>query len=142
MTKLNHSKPRQIRVVRTYSFSIGDTTDLDGEYEGGGIFKQVKLPVSFTFKTLEESLSNPSFVKSDFAKIERQELILNLFRPLSAFEHKFNKFPETFDEKEFENFVALLSTICQNKLDEKEKDLAKKFCFGSKALAGIEGLYL
>ena len=134
MTKLNHSKPRQIRVISTHSFSIGNTTDLDGEYEGGGIFEQVKLPVSFTFKTLEESLANPSFVTSDFAKIERQELILNLFRALSAFEHKFNKFPETFDEKDFEGFVALLNTICQNKLDEKEEDLAKKFCFGSKAL--------
>lgn len=42
MTKLNDGKPRKIKNVRPYSFTIEDDTTNYDQYERGGIVTQVK----------------------------------------------------------------------------------------------------
>jgi ubiquitin-activating enzyme E1 len=48
MTGLNGCKPRKVSVKGPYTFTIGDTSDLD-DYTGGGIFTQVKMPKIIDF---------------------------------------------------------------------------------------------
>ena len=69
MTELNGCAPRKIKVLGPYTFSIGDTSEFT-EYERGGIVTQVKMPKTLAFKSLEESIKNPEFVISDYAKFD------------------------------------------------------------------------
>jgi len=48
MTELNGCEPRKISVKGPYTFTIGDTTGF-GNYLGGGIFTQVKMPMIIEF---------------------------------------------------------------------------------------------
>lgn len=85
MSELNGCLPRPIKVLGPYTFSIGDTSTL-GEYQtGSGLFEQVKQPKIVTFAPLQECLARPTFVISDFAKLDRQDTIHAAFQALSAF---------------------------------------------------------
>ncbi|KAJ3344927.1 hypothetical protein HDU83_004605 [Entophlyctis luteolus] len=90
MEALNSSPPQKISVIGPYAFNIGDTRSL-GIYRKGGIFTQVKQPKTLNFKSLKDSLENPEFVISDFAKFDRpaQLLIgmqaLDIFRSIHGF---------------------------------------------------------
>ncbi|RMZ76367.1 hypothetical protein DV738_g4967, partial [Chaetothyriales sp. CBS 135597] len=70
MDKLNGAPARKVTVKGPYSFSIGDVSDL-GQYQGGGLFTQVKTPKKIDFQPFSEQLKKPEFVISDFAKFDR-----------------------------------------------------------------------
>ncbi|RMX55708.1 hypothetical protein pdam_00019099 [Pocillopora damicornis] len=70
MTELNQCEPRKIKVLGPYTFSIGDTSGLS-DYVRGGIVTQVKMPKVVKFKSFRQSLMEPEFVLTDFAKMER-----------------------------------------------------------------------
>ena len=44
----------KIKVINQHSFSIGDTTEYT-EYEGNGTARNMKLPISVQFKSLENT---------------------------------------------------------------------------------------
>jgi ubiquitin-activating enzyme E1 len=48
MAGLNGCEPRKVSIKGPYTFTIGDTSDLD-DYKGGGIFTQVKMPKIIEF---------------------------------------------------------------------------------------------
>ncbi len=48
MVELNGCEPRKITVKGSYTFSIGETSNL-GDYKTGGIFTQVKMPKIIPF---------------------------------------------------------------------------------------------
>ena len=48
MTELNGCEPRKVSVKGPYTFTIGDTSNLD-DYKTGGIFTQVKMPKIIEF---------------------------------------------------------------------------------------------
>ena len=83
MSELNGIEPRRVTVKGPYTFTIGDTRSF-GEYRGGGIFKQVKMPEVLNFKSLRESQQAPEFLFSDFAKIDRSMILHIGFEALSA----------------------------------------------------------
>ncbi|KAF3825158.1 hypothetical protein GH733_005792 [Mirounga leonina] len=68
MTGLNGST-QQITVVSPFSFSIGDTTELE-PYLHGGIAVQVKTPKTFCFEPLETQIKHPKCLIADFSKPE------------------------------------------------------------------------
>uniref|UniRef100_A0A8C4TI09 E1 ubiquitin-activating enzyme n=1 Tax=Erpetoichthys calabaricus TaxID=27687 RepID=A0A8C4TI09_ERPCA len=68
MSELN-GNTHQIEVLSPYSFSIGDTSDLE-DYTHGGIVCQIKTPKTVCFESLEKQLSNPSCLIADFSKPE------------------------------------------------------------------------
>ncbi|MBZ3871803.1 Ubiquitin-like modifier-activating enzyme 6 [Sciurus carolinensis] len=68
MTGLNGST-QQITVVSPFSFSIGDTTELE-PYLHGGIAVQVKTPKTFCFESLEKQIKHPKCLIADFSKPE------------------------------------------------------------------------
>lgn len=70
MTELNGCVPKKIHVLGPYTFSIGDTSKFS-EYIRGGIVTQVKMPKVLHFKPLKESIKEPQFIITDFAKFER-----------------------------------------------------------------------
>lgn len=84
MTELNGCEPVEIKTVGPYAFSIGDTSKMSA-HTNGGYFKQVKMPKLVDFKNIRQSLLEPEFVTSDFAKMDRERQLLVGFQALDAF---------------------------------------------------------
>lgn len=84
MTELNDIEPRRVTVKGPYTFTIGDTSSF-GDYQRGGIFKQVKQPKTLHFQSLRESRQAPECAISDFAKMDRPPLLHVAFEALSSF---------------------------------------------------------
>ncbi|KAI8927066.1 hypothetical protein BC831DRAFT_413232 [Entophlyctis helioformis] len=96
MTELNSAPPRPVKVTGPYTFKIGDTSAF-GAYTTGGLFKQVKMPKVLQFRSLRESLADPEFLVSDFAKFDRPAQLHLGFRALDAFRAKRGELPRPRD---------------------------------------------
>lgn len=57
LEELNGCEPLKVTVKGPYTFSIGDTTNLKGDYASGGIFTQVKMPKIIEFVSRVLSVS-------------------------------------------------------------------------------------
>lgn len=122
MSELNGIEPRRVTVKGPYTFTIGDTRSF-GEYRGGGIFKQVKMPEILNFKSLRESQQAPEFLFSDFAKIDRSMILHIGFEALSAYEEKNGHSPRPRNADDANALLALARDIMQsrNQLPEGEE---------------------
>ncbi|OXB40053.1 hypothetical protein LQV05_000119 [Cryptococcus neoformans] len=123
MEGLNGCEPRKISVKGPYTFSIGDTRGL-GKYKSGGLFTQVKMPKILQFKTLKESLTNPEFFITDFAKWDRPAVLHVGFQALSAFYEKAGHLPRPRNAADAEQVISLAKEIHsaaggEDVLDEK-----------------------
>ena len=118
MEALNNSDPRQITELGPYTFSIGDVSGL-GEYVSGGIFTTVKVPNTLEFKSLKQSLENPDFLISDFAKFDRPTQLHAGFHALSDFFAKHNRNPKPRNPHDAEEILRLAkSHLGDQDLDE------------------------
>uniref|UniRef100_A0AAX7T1B5 Ubiquitin-activating enzyme E1 C-terminal domain-containing protein n=1 Tax=Astatotilapia calliptera TaxID=8154 RepID=A0AAX7T1B5_ASTCA len=68
MVELNGTS-RQVSVLSSHSFAIGDTSQLQ-PYTHGGFFVMVKTPKMYRFETLERQLCEPRVLTPDFSKPE------------------------------------------------------------------------
>ncbi|CAO3647182.1 unnamed protein product [Mucor fragilis] len=123
MTELNDITPRKVKVFGPYSFSIGDTSSF-GDYTNGGLFTQVKMPKYVDFKSFNESLTQPEFLVSDFAKFDRPMQLHLAFQALSGFVEKHGRYPKPRNEQDatevFEQTKALVASVDDKpELDEK-----------------------
>ncbi|XP_028661674.2 ubiquitin-like modifier-activating enzyme 6 [Erpetoichthys calabaricus] len=91
MSELN-GNTHQIEVLSPYSFSIGDTSDLE-DYTHGGIVCQIKTPKTVCFESLEKQLSNPSCLIADFSKPEAPLQLHAAFLALSKFQEQHQRMP-------------------------------------------------
>lgn len=121
MTELNGCEPRKVTVKGPYTFSIGDTSNFS-EYKSGGIFTQVKMPKILEFKSLRESLKNPEFFVTDFAKFDRPATLHAGFQALSEFKAKEQRLPRPRNSEDAAKFVELAKKI---EADADEKVLAE-----------------
>jgi ubiquitin-activating enzyme E1 len=80
--ELNGLDPIKITVKTKNMFNIGDVAAKFGEYTEGGRAKQVKVPFEVKYKTLEESLKEPTFLEWDFLKFESPAHLHELFQAL------------------------------------------------------------
>ncbi|KAA1074144.1 hypothetical protein PGT21_008632 [Puccinia graminis f. sp. tritici] len=110
MDALVQGEPRKVTVKGPYTFTIGDTTSL-GNYKKGGWFHQVKQPKVLQFKSLRESLSQPEFLITDFAKFDRPAILHTGFQALSQFEEKYSRLPKPRNPADAELFLALAKSI-------------------------------
>ncbi|KAJ3734375.1 ubiquitin activating enzyme [Lentinula guzmanii] len=110
MTELNGCEPRKISVKGPYTFTIGDTAGL-GDYIRGGIFTQVKMPKILEFKSLRESLQNPEFFITDFAKFDRPSTLHAGFQALSEFHAQHKRFPKPRNAQDADAVVAIAKKI-------------------------------
>lgn len=104
MEALNNGEPRKVTVKGPYTFSIGDVSGL-GQYKRGGLFTQVKMPKKLQFKTITESLKDPEFVMSDFAKFDRPQQLHVGFQALHAFSLSQGRLPKPMNQ---DDAVALV----------------------------------
>ncbi|KDR20513.1 Ubiquitin-like modifier-activating enzyme 1 [Zootermopsis nevadensis] len=106
MSELNGCAPKKIRVLGPYTFSIGDTSTYS-EYKRGGIVTQVKMPKFIHFKPLKESIKEPEFVITDFAKFERPSQTHLAYITLHKYIEQHGEAPKPWNEEDAGVFVAL-----------------------------------
>lgn len=133
MTELNNCEPVEIKVLGPYTFSICDTTGFS-DYVRGGIVSQVKMPKKIGFKPLRESLQDPEFLITDFAKFDRPSQLHLGFQGLHAFQKKHDRLPKPRNEADANEVVAITKEINQHltgsaKQEELKEDLLKKLSF-------------
>ncbi|KAI0243169.1 Ubiquitin-like modifier-activating enzyme 1 [Lamellibrachia satsuma] len=92
MTQLNGCEPVKIKVLGTYTFSIGDTSKYS-QYVRGGIVTQVKMPHTVNFKSLKESLAAPEMLVTDFAKFENPGQCHIAFQALHQYQSRNSSLP-------------------------------------------------
>lgn len=126
MTELNACEPKKIRVLGPYTFSIGDTSAYS-EYIRGGIVTQVKMPKVVHFKPLKESIKEPEFVITDFAKFERPSQIHLAYITLHKYIEQYGGTPKSWNDKDASAFVALAKTSMPGGNDEVNTELLETF---------------
>ncbi|XP_030750394.1 ubiquitin-like modifier-activating enzyme 1 isoform X1 [Sitophilus oryzae] len=110
MTELNGCAPKKIKVLGPYTFSIGDTTGFS-KYERGGIATQVKMPKELSFKSLKESLENPEFVITDFAKFDHPSQLHLAFSTLHNYVERNKKLPKPWSSEDASQFLSIAKTL-------------------------------
>lgn len=119
MDGINGCEPRRIKVLGPYTFSIGDTSNFS-IYKSGGSFVQVKMPKKLDFQSLRDSISEPSFLISDFAKFDRPAQLHLGFQALHEFIKLNSRLPGPRNEKDAKHVLDLAT-----KLNESSKDKIK-----------------
>lgn len=127
MVEINECKPRPVKVLGPFTFSIGDTSGMS-PYARGGIVTQVKMPTTVKFKSLRESLQSPDFVISDFAKWERPAQLHLAFQALDRFLLSEGRLPAPANnadaDKVLEHFTAINSESSA-KVDKMDESLVR-----------------
>ncbi|KAF4013022.1 hypothetical protein G4228_004456 [Cervus hanglu yarkandensis] len=116
MTGLNGST-QQITVVSPFSFSIGDTTELE-PYLHGGIAIQVKTTKTFSFESLEMQLKHPKYLIADFSKPEAPLEIHSAMLALDQFQETYSRKPNIGCQQDSEELLKLATSISET-LEEK-----------------------
>ncbi|OCU00116.1 hypothetical protein XELAEV_18005901mg [Xenopus laevis] len=116
MTSLNGSR-HQITVISPYSFSIGDTANME-PYQHGGIAVQLKMSKTFSFETLEKQLENPTYLTVDFSKPEAPLNIHTAMLALDYFQEKHNRLPNIgclLDAEEMQKLAESVTEVLKSK---------------------------
>ncbi|KAJ2933673.1 hypothetical protein H1R20_g3400, partial [Candolleomyces eurysporus] len=124
MSELNGCEPRKISVKGPYTFTIGDTSNL-GDYKTGGIFTQVKMPKIVEFKSLRESLENPEYFVTDFAKFDRPATLHAGFQAVSEFESQHGRSPRPKNEED----AALVLELAKKLNPDVDANIVKALAF-------------
>lgn len=93
MVELNGTS-RQVSVLSSHSFAIGDTSQLQS-YTHGGFFVMVKTPKMYRFETLERQLCDPRVLTPDFSKPEAPLQIHAGMLALDTFQEQHSRLPNT-----------------------------------------------
>ncbi|KAI1457556.1 hypothetical protein F4805DRAFT_428214 [Annulohypoxylon moriforme] len=130
MEGLNSAEPKKVTVKGPYTFSIGDVSGL-GQYKGGGLFQQVKMPKFIEFKTISAALREPEFVISDFAKFDRPHQLHVGFEALHAFTQSQGRLPRPMNDEDAAVVVASVKAFVEKeKLDlEIDEKLIKELSY-------------
>lgn len=101
----------RVRVPGPLSFEL--TERVDGKprpvepYASGGEWRQVKQPVTLSFKTLQESLADPEFFVTDFAKFDRPAQLHLAVLALAAFRLKRGRAPRPWNDADATELLQL-----------------------------------
>ncbi|KAL1501297.1 hypothetical protein ABEB36_006643 [Hypothenemus hampei] len=126
MTELNGCAPIKIKVLGPYTFSIGDTSSYS-KYQRGGIATQVKMPKELHFKALKESLENPEFVITDFAKFDNPSQLHIAFSTLHSYIEKHGRVPKPWSNEDAAEFLAIAQANVNSGDMELNTDLLDTF---------------
>jgi len=131
MTELNGCKPLKIQVLGPFTFSIGDTSG-NSDYVRGGIVTQVKMPKAVNFKSMEESLKDPEFLITDFAKFDRPGLLHICFQALGKYESTHGSSPAPWNKDDAAKFLDVFKQVndaSPSKVDEFDEELVNQFSY-------------
>lgn len=123
MEALNSAEPRKITVKGPYTFSIGDVSGL-GQYVSGGMYTQVKMPKFIDFKPISESIKNPEFLISDYAKFDRPQQLHLGVQALHAFVQGHGHLPRPHNDHDAQVVIGSTKLYAQKEgidveIDEK-----------------------
>jgi len=133
MTNLNDGVPRKIKLLSPYTFSIEDTTSYPA-YKGGGHVTQVKQPQTHKFLPFSQSLQNPEYLISDFAKMDRPPQIHLAFQALLHYRAKHNRLPEPHNDEQAKAVVEIAQSINEksaSKVEKIDEKLIKLIAYGA-----------
>ena len=113
MEGINNAAPRKIEVKGPYTFSIGDVSGL-GDYQGGGLYQQVKMPKFVDFEPLTEQLKKPELLISDYAKFDRPQQLHVGIQALQRFAeaHK-NALPRPHNDSDAKEVVQFAKEVAK-----------------------------
>ncbi|EUC66339.1 ubiquitin activating enzyme (E1) subunit UBA3 [Rhizoctonia solani AG-3 Rhs1AP] len=129
LEELNGCEPLKVTVKGPYTFSIGDTTNLKGDYVSGGIFTQVKMPKIIEFKSLRESLKSPEYFMTDFAKFDRPATLHAGFQAISAFKEKAGHLPKPRNAADAEAVLALAKEIAGSDAEDLNTKVIQELAY-------------
>uniref|UniRef100_A0A0A9XZ86 E1 ubiquitin-activating enzyme n=4 Tax=Lygus hesperus TaxID=30085 RepID=A0A0A9XZ86_LYGHE len=135
MTELNGCDPIKIKVLGPYTFSIGNTSSLS-EYVRGGVVTQVKMPKILNFKKLSESLKEPEFLVTDFAKFDHPQQLHVAYAALDSYVKEKNSLPKPWDNECANAFLEVCKTTattlgCEVDLNANLISKFSKTCMGN-----------
>lgn len=110
MPKLNNCDPVKIHVIDTYSFRIKELKYI-GDYTGGGVITQVKMPLSLEFKSLEDALKSPDYMYSDLAHFDRPQTLHVAYQALNDFYKTYHRLPNSYDRNDADILIELSKEI-------------------------------
>lgn len=129
MVELNKPDPHQIKVIGPYSFTIEDTRGY-GAYAAEGIVSQIKVPTTMKFKSLQNSLMNPTSESGeglpvpDLAKFGRPEQLHFAVQAVRAYRTKHGKLPGSRDAAAAAECVQLAKDLNETAKKQGEAALA------------------
>lgn len=111
LEELNNGGLYKVEVLGPFAFRIGSVKEL-GKYIKGGIFTEVKVPKKISFLSLQESIKNPEFIFSDFAKFDRTHQLHLGFQALDHFKirHQGN-LPRPCNDEDANEVVKLVRDL-------------------------------
>lgn len=124
MVELNGCEPRKIKVLGPYTFSIGDTSTFS-DYVRGGVVSQVKVPKTIHFKSLHDSIKEPEFLVTDFAKFDHPSQLHLGFQALHEFKKVTGLLPRPKNKGDIEKFLLITKEI-NEKIETKVDELNEK----------------
>lgn len=143
MNEINSSPPMKIKVLSPTEFSVGDTTQFS-DYTSGGFATQVKMPNDIKFKPFKESMMNPDFIVSDFAKVNRPAQLHLGFQALHAFERFYSRLPRPWNKEDAETVVKLakkLNTTMAAPVEAVDDELITKLsCVSAGSLCPMQAV--
>merc|ERR1719495_2035369 len=125
MTEVN-DKEFPVTVIGPYTFSIGNTAGFS-DYAKGGVALQVKKPSVLSFKSLEESLSAPEMLYTDFAKFESPELMHACYQVLHSFVAAHGRLPAPWSQTDADTFLSLAKTMFPDKVTADNESYYAQF---------------
>lgn len=133
MTELNQCKPLKVRVLGPYTFSIGNTLSFSN-YVRGGIATQVKMPKTIQFKSFSDSLLEPEFLLTDFAKMDRPAQLHIAFQALHSYQAAKASLPRPFNTSDGDTFIEMAQQMnsawtSELKCTELNTDLIRQFAY-------------
>jgi len=90
------------------------------DYQRGGTATQVKMPTTVSFKALKDSIKNPEFVLTDFAKMESPPTVNLAFQALDYFVERNKRFPRPWNTEDAESIVTLTRQLASEQLGEDQ----------------------
>lgn len=106
MTEINSIEPVQIKTLGPYTFSIGDTSQFS-PYTRGGIVTQVKKSKTFNFNSYSTSVRSPTFLLSDFSKMDYPDQLHIAYLALYKYLEKYKKFPKPWNDDDASKFLDI-----------------------------------
>ena len=119
MDQLNGSEARPVKVVGPYTFTIEDTRGYGGYISGGNMI-QVKQKKTINFKSLRDSLKQPDFLISDFAKFDRPIQLHLGYQALDRYRADHGELPPPSDAAAAAEILECAKVLAKTAGDEIE----------------------
>ncbi|KAK3761216.1 hypothetical protein RRG08_022616 [Elysia crispata] len=114
-----------VKVINSYTFSIGDTTSFS-KYEEGGIITEVKVHQTTSYLPLENQLTEPSILTPDLCKFDVPAVLHVAYLSLHKYQEKYGHLPKAWDDNDASAFIAVakdVNNFMKNKLDDLNENL-------------------